>query len=40
MYVFLAMRIHEGFTKLSDVPSAGRDKVKAAYYRMYGEYPE
>lgn len=40
MYRFLAMRIHEGFMKLADVPETYRDRVLAAYEEMYGEKPE
>lgn len=40
MYRFLAMRIHDGFMKISDVPELYRKKVIEAYEAIYGVKPE
>lgn len=36
MYIFFARRIHEHKMKLSDLKEEYRDKVKAAYKKLYG----
>ena len=40
MYKFLAIRIHDGKLTLDSVNVRYREKVKDAYYDLYGEYPE
>ena len=40
MYKFLAIRIHNGELTLDAVNERYREKVKYAYYDLYGEYPE
>ena len=40
MYKFLAIRIHNGKLTLDAVNERYREKVKYAYYELYGEYPE
>ena len=40
MYKFLAIRIHNGKLTLDEVNERYRDKVKAEYKELYGEYPE
>ena len=40
MYKFLAIRIPDGELPLDAVNVRYREKVKDAYYNLYGEYPE
>ena len=40
MYKFLAIRIHDGELTLDAVNERYREKVKYAYYELYGENPE
>ena len=36
MLKFLAMRIHDGFLKLEDVPEKARARVEEIYKNLYG----
>ena len=37
MYKFIAIRVHEGYMKVDEVPSKMLKGVKKAYKELYGE---
>lgn len=37
MYKFIAIRVHEGYMKVDEVPSKMLKCVKKAYKELYGE---